>query len=849
MNDMNDMSQDKFEALVGKYIDLEKAARSGNNVLACCPFHKDSNPSFSMVMEGDKRGLYNCFACGAKGNLFTFLKKLSGGSVGEVMSLIGGGTGEKSRTSCTLSSFCMQKKFDADVVSRFELSEGRDGAGNSCVIFPYYDARGNVAYKKRRFAGSPKFDIVGKTGCAYPYRAKDLLVAPKGELFICEGETDTISLAACGFQAVGVGGAKGVKSCWPQMPDLGSLDKVRICIDDDESGLMFASEVLSCLMRTRFKGLVDLIWPSDYNDDGLKIKDISDLYVKLGFMVVEGLSDESGETIEYQMERITRMRSAIPNTYAYKLNADYTFKDGQIYREGVDKNGEPVEIKVLSYQLLWNGLFRTDEGRLYVRLKSRHSGVWTDHEMQKSKISKTSELVSAFCESGLPGVSDANGKEVMRYLASCEDCNTGSPIQVKMSVSGWMDEKHYSPFVVSENCIAENDYETSDGGEGWMESWKRLVLPNVGARCVVSSAVGATLLDITGCRSHVVYAYGSSQGGKTAAQVASAAFYGRPEDVMASMYGTVVGIELMATKRNDMALILDERQVVGKTGGQGQSMVEQLVYMLAGGKGKIRGAKDGGLRDIRSWRTVAVISGEESLSKEGSQQGVFSRTLPLYGKPFKDSNAAAKCYPEFGKDFGCFEKWIKMIVSKRREIETSYECWKKYVEEQAAYEGAEISSSHVQYVANMLTADQFLLEMSGMDRVSARKSSMECLIHALSNFKEVTKSYSQRALSALAAFVFTNLSCFKTTSFNTKRYGDMDFDEGYVYITNDGIKEFCAQTGFDAERLKKDWTEENLLDIGQRRICGAARVRTYKIRLSKEDIQGEVDLPPDHIPY
>ena len=39
---------------------------------ACCPFHDDNNPSMSI---DDNRGLYKCFACGAGGDVFNFIRE------------------------------------------------------------------------------------------------------------------------------------------------------------------------------------------------------------------------------------------------------------------------------------------------------------------------------------------------------------------------------------------------------------------------------------------------------------------------------------------------------------------------------------------------------------------------------------------------------------------------------------------------------------------------------------------------------------------------------------------------------------------------------------------------------
>lgn len=59
--------------LIGEYgIDLH---RSGINAKACCPFHKEKTPSFTVNTE---KGFYKCFGCGEGGDHFTFVQKYEG---------------------------------------------------------------------------------------------------------------------------------------------------------------------------------------------------------------------------------------------------------------------------------------------------------------------------------------------------------------------------------------------------------------------------------------------------------------------------------------------------------------------------------------------------------------------------------------------------------------------------------------------------------------------------------------------------------------------------------------------------------------------------------------------------
>ena len=58
--------------------------RHGNNrAKAICPFHDDHNPSLSVDGE---RGIYKCFACGAGGDVFSFVREYEGLKRDEPMS-------------------------------------------------------------------------------------------------------------------------------------------------------------------------------------------------------------------------------------------------------------------------------------------------------------------------------------------------------------------------------------------------------------------------------------------------------------------------------------------------------------------------------------------------------------------------------------------------------------------------------------------------------------------------------------------------------------------------------------------------------------------------------------------
>src|SRR5882762_5865943 len=70
--------QDFIQSLLGRvdvvdrYVKLKKA---GANFSACCPFHNEKTPSFTV---SPVKQFYHCFGCGAHGNAIGFLMAYAG---------------------------------------------------------------------------------------------------------------------------------------------------------------------------------------------------------------------------------------------------------------------------------------------------------------------------------------------------------------------------------------------------------------------------------------------------------------------------------------------------------------------------------------------------------------------------------------------------------------------------------------------------------------------------------------------------------------------------------------------------------------------------------------------------
>lgn len=69
----------RIEDVVGRYVELRPV---GNRLVAPCPFHQETKPSFSVNPEG---GFYYCFGCQASGDIIEFFRAINGLEFGEAV--------------------------------------------------------------------------------------------------------------------------------------------------------------------------------------------------------------------------------------------------------------------------------------------------------------------------------------------------------------------------------------------------------------------------------------------------------------------------------------------------------------------------------------------------------------------------------------------------------------------------------------------------------------------------------------------------------------------------------------------------------------------------------------------
>ncbi|WP_324029471.1 DUF927 domain-containing protein [Pantoea sp. JZ2] len=174
-----------------------------------------------------------------------------------------------------------------------------------------------------------------------------------------------------------------------------------------------------------------------------------------------------------------------------------------------------------------------------------------------------------------------------------------------------------TPILFNGRSAAASGYAVSGTPESWKQSVSRLSCGNPSMMLGVAAALSAPLIGLVGADGFGVHLFEQSSAGKTTTANIASSLWGEPDALRLTWYGTALGIANEAEAHNDSLLPLDEI-------GQGSSAkdVATSAYTLFNGAGKLQGAKEGGNRDLKRWRTVAISTGEMDIETFLSAGGI-----------------------------------------------------------------------------------------------------------------------------------------------------------------------------------------------------------------------------------
>jgi putative DNA primase/helicase len=156
------------------------------------------------------------------------------------------------------------------------------------------------------------------------------------------------------------------------------------------------------------------------------------------------------------------------------------------------------------------------------------------------------------------------------------------------------------------DAAAHGPYEARGTIEDWRDGVARLASGHALPVLAISAALAGPLLDLAGIEGGGLHFHGHSSKGKTTLLQLAASVWGRGDGggYVRTWRATANGLGGAAAGGTDTGLILDE---VGQVDARDMAAA---LYSLANGTGKARAARDGGLREPKTWRVLTISSGE-----------------------------------------------------------------------------------------------------------------------------------------------------------------------------------------------------------------------------------------------
>ena len=796
---------------------IKQPKLSGNNLVGLCPFHNDRNSSFSVDLA---TGRYDCFACGASGNYIGFVARQNEISTKEAYKKILREHGieppqpaqtQRTTTNNNLGSFTIQeyslmKKIPAEWLAQMcHLSTDKDKDGTKFLKVPYLLEGGTESTFRKRYADKEfrwKYGSSGKI-CLYgDWRLPE--IRDEGYCVMVEGESDTQTMWYLGFPTVGVAGASLFKV--EQAERLQDL-KLYIHVEPDIGGQTFLTQMKKKLHQGDFIGEV-YTWSCKQ----FGVKDPSDLYIKYGV-------EEATKKIRLALDNAVKVDLTVDTIPEAISGAPVNLRqpEGWVYSDnGIAKINEKTNMPVLVCRtpiIITRRLTSIETGEEKIEIAFKRDKKWTTAIFLRSTIFQSKSIV-ALADLGCT-ITSENAKYVVSFLGALEAENIDIIDKADSSRTfGWQNNNKFLPGLAKDVVLdiepSQRALAAAYSQHGTMEEWVELMRSHRERdrfRFILASSFAAPLLKILQQRIFFVYNWGNSAGGKTAGLKAALSVWGEPDKLMVNFNATQVALERIAAFYCDLPLGIDERQLAGNN----QDSLEKIVYMIASGVGRARGAKGGGLQHTSTWRTIALATGEEPLSTDTTQTGVANRVIEVYGGPFDNEKEASKMHQAVTTNYGHagIEFVEKILMLDEENIRNKYDSISKHLSEKSGGK----NGAHIAGIAAVALADMLIDEWFFNGTNSERRALImaENILDGQSS-REDSSDVNESARHFIFDWIMSNRNFFGTNCVGTC-YGTMDDKCAYIFpmILNQALN----KAGYNPRKTLKYLAESGYIETAK----------------------------------
>ena len=449
-------------------------------------------------------------------------------------------------------------------------------------------------------------------------------------------------------------------------------------------------------------------------------------------------------------------------------------------------------------------LINIDEGQERLEVSYKKGKVWRQIIVEKSVIASSSKILDLAAYGVM--VNSENAKQLSTYLLDMEELNY-ELIEEQRSVGrlGWVLDHGFSPYVDKLTFDGEANFRhmfqsvRSNGDRSkWLDAMRKVRAEKTVGRFFLAASFASALLEPCGLLPFFVHAYGGQGTGKTVSLMIAASVWACPKmgEYILTFNSTDVGQEMVAAFLNSMPLCMDELQIQAASGVKD---FDKTIYKLTEGIGRIRGAKQGGIRQTATWRNVMLTTGEYPIINANSMGGATVRVI--------ETECAEKVYSDLvglvailGENYGFAGREFVEWLQNPENAELAASVQKSYYRDLLTADG---EAKQAASLSAILTADCIATHLF-FDDDNALTVEDVCAI--MTRKRDVDANI--RALRWLQEFVVINVNHFEADD-----YGNYRSD---IWGKVDGTYQYIIKSVFDREMQTAGFNSTSFLSWAKR---------------------------------
>lgn len=347
------------------------------------------------------------------------------------------------------------------------------------------------------------------------------------------------------------------------------------------------------------------------------------------------------------------------------------------------------------------------------------------------------------------------------------------------------------------------------------------------------------ILDIIGADNFIYDLAHQTSSGKSITMMLAASAWGDPDknhdaSVVHTWNNTKAWSGTAASVFRSIPLFLDDTKQALKGNGiiQDSSNISSIIYEIAGGKGKGRGAPTG-IQRKKSWKTVLMSNGEQKITMYAEGHGgAAARCVSCWGSPFGRTNN--RQFVDKLKGIACAnyghaaDRYIRYLVTER----SAWEDWRQRYFQFADYLSNKAGRNNAagrisKYLASIVMAG-FLMQKA-MPELSFLEPGkiVESLWPSVVDGSEES-DVGKEAFKYLHSFAIENKSNFfdkNNKQIISKCYGRWDSGSDSISFTSKALKE-CIQKCFEFHAVVNIWHERGWI------ITKKNEKKTYSVKIN-----------------